>query len=119
MTRAPSRMGRAVGPQGSASRDVIALVGASLLSAAGSLPLHLMPLIVVSLVADQRTSIAQAGWVASAVLLGQLLTSLALPTLAVRTVNRLPVSGVALLLLLGLVASGLGGEVSLFSGWFL
>ena len=112
-------MGYAARDEGLANRDTTALIGASLLSAAGSLPLHLMPLIVVSLVADSRVSIAQAGWVASAVLLGQLSTSLTLPALAVRTVNRGPAIAVALVLLLAVIISGLGGAIGLFLGWFL
>lgn len=112
-------MGKAARLQGPVDRNTIALIGASLLSAAGSLPMHLMPLIVASLVADSRTSVAQAGWVAAAILLGQLSTSLALPALAVRTVNRGPAVAVAGALLLALMASGMGGAASLFLGWFL
>jgi MFS family permease len=119
MTVRDSKMGTAATLRELANRNTTALIGASLLSAAGSLPLHLMPLIVVSLVADSRTSIAQAGWVATAVLLGQLSTSLALPALAVRTVKRGPSLAVALALLAALMASGLDGATILFTGWFL
>lgn len=107
------------GHQGLPTRDTTTLVGASLLSAAGSLPWQMMPLIVVALVADSRTSIAQAGWVASAVLLGQLSTSLVLPALAVRVATRGLAIAVALVLLLGLGASALGGVTALFLGWLV
>jgi len=70
------------------NRDVASLVGASVLSGAGSLPLHLAPLIVPVLVIDGRTSVADAGWVATAVLLGQFATALVLPLLDVRIIAR-------------------------------
>jgi hypothetical protein len=105
--------------RGLVTSETMTLVGASLLSAAGSLPWQLMPLIVVSLIADSRTSIAQAGWVASAVLLGQLSTSLTLPALGVQIVSRGFAVAIALALLLGLAASTLGGIVALYLGWFL
>jgi MFS family permease len=101
------------------TRETATLVGASLLSAGGSLPWQLMPLIIAALVVDSRTSIAQAGWVASAVLLGQLSASLAVPALGVQIVSRGFAIAVALALLLGLAASTLGGIAALYTGWFL
>ncbi|WP_332775453.1 hypothetical protein [Polaromonas sp.] len=64
------------------------VVGASLLSAAASLPLHLMPLVVVAVVAESRLAEAQAGWIASAYMLGQLFAVLALPGIKVSRILR-------------------------------
>jgi hypothetical protein len=101
------------------NRDVAALVGASVLSGAGSLPLHLAPLIIPVLVVDGRASVADAGWIATAVLLGQFATALALPLLDVRLIARGPAVALAVTLLLGLVLSGLAGMPALLLGWFV
>ncbi len=102
-----------------AKAEIGSLIGASLLSAAGSLPLHLMPLIVVTLIADARTSVAQAGWVASSVLIGQLLASLALPVLKIDTVRRRITIAAAFALLLALLATVIEGLALLLIGWAL
>jgi hypothetical protein len=101
------------------NRDVAALVGASVLSGAGSLPLHLAPLIITVLVVDGRASVAEAGWIATSVLLGQFVTALVLPLLDVRLIARGPAIAVALVLLLGLGVSGLDGMAGLLMGWFI
>ena len=101
------------------NRDVASLVGASVLSGAGSLPLHLAPLIVPVLVIDGRTSVADAGWFATAVLLGQFATALVLPLLDVRIIARPEAMGIAVALLLGLSLSGLDGTPVLLLGWFI
>lgn len=100
-------------------KGLIALFGAILLSAVGSLPLHLIPLILVTLIADGRVSIAEAGWIASAILLGQLLSSLALPALKISVVRRVPALGAALLMLAGLMTAAMAGPVGLYLGWFV
>ena len=69
------------------------IVGASLFSAAASLPLHLMPFIVAALAADSRISLAQAGWIATAFAAGQLICTVVLPTVGAR---RLGLTGGAL-----------------------
>lgn len=48
-------MGKAARIQGPVDRNTIALIGASLLSAAGSLPMHLMPLTGIWLLTIART----------------------------------------------------------------
>ena len=101
------------------NRDLSALVGASVLSGAGSLPLHLAPLIVTVLVVDGRTSVADAGWIATAVLLGQFVIALVLPLLDVRLIARGPAIAVAIVLLMGLAVSGLDGMMGLLAGWFI
>lgn len=102
-----------------AKQSPIALFGAILLSAAGSLPLHLIPLIVVALTIDGRVSVVGAGWVGSAILLGQLSSSLALPMLKVSVVHRISAFCAVFLLLLGLTITTLAGSISLYLGWCL
>ena len=64
------------------------LIGASVLSAAGSLPLQVLPFLVLTLIAEARFEIAFAGWVGSAFLVGMLSSSLLLPLLGVSRLNR-------------------------------
>lgn len=97
----------------------IALFGAILLSAVGSLPLHLIPLTIVALIADGRVSIAEAGLVASAILLGLVLSSLTLPVLKVSIVPRMSALAAVILLILGLATTLLAGLTSLYLGWCL
>jgi hypothetical protein len=98
---------------------VSSLFGASLLSSAGSLPLHLVPLIVVALIADSRTSVAGAGWVASAILFGQLSTALLLPALGIQSVRRAYVFGAAVILTVGVAISSAAEYLVVLTGWFL
>lgn len=100
-------------------RDLTSLVGASVLSGAGSLPLHLMPLIVPVLVMGGRMSLADAGLVATAVLLGQFAAALVLPVLDVRTIGRRQAVVLAIALLAGLCVTGIDGTATLLSGWFI
>lgn len=94
-------------------------VGASVLSGAGSLPLHLMPLIVPVLVIGGRLSLADAGLVATAVLLGQLAAALILPVFDVRTIGRAQAVVLAIALLAGLCVTGIDGAATLLLGWFV
>jgi MFS family permease len=64
------------------------LIGASVLSAAGSLPLQILPFLVLTLIAEARFEVAFAGWVGSAFLVGMLSSSLLLPSLGVSRLNR-------------------------------
>jgi hypothetical protein len=100
-------------------RDLASLIGASVLSGAGSLPLHLMPLIVSVLVIGGRMSLSDAGLVATAVLLGQLATALVLPVLDVRTIGRARAIVLAIALLAGLCVTGIDGTATLLLGWFV
>jgi hypothetical protein len=63
------------------------LIGASILSAAGSLPLQILPFLVLSLVAGGRIDVAFAGWVGSSFLIGMLSSALLLPLLGVQRLN--------------------------------
>lgn len=64
-----------------------ALIGASILSAAGSLPLQILPFLVLSLVAGGRIDVAFAGWVGSSFLIGMLSSALLLPILGIKRLN--------------------------------
>src|SRR5262245_49381781 len=63
-------------------------LGASVLSAVGSLPQHIAPLIVIVIIAEGRVSVSEAGWVLSARAFGELLTSIALPALGLVDLRR-------------------------------
>ena len=95
------------------------LVGASLLSAVGSLPSHLAPLILVALISDSVSSSAAAGWIPSALLLGQLLTCLVPPTLNVTRIRTGHAAGISALLLAGLFLGGTSNFATLLVSWFL
>jgi hypothetical protein len=93
------------------------LLGASLLSAIGSLPNHIGPIMVVAIVADGRVRVAEAGWVLSASALGELLASLLIPAVGVLHLGR-PVAlaaGAGLLAALGV--SMLPGLAATLSGF--
>lgn len=64
------------------------LIGASVISAAGSLPLQILPFLILTLVAEGRVDIAFAGWVGSAFLIGMLSSALLLPLLKVSRLTR-------------------------------
>jgi len=98
-------------------RDVVALAGANLISAVGSLPLHLLPVVTATLMAGGRASAVQAGGVASSLLLGQLASSLALPAVGIGTISRSAVVALGCALAAGLFVSGLSGVGALYAGW--
>ena len=64
------------------------LIGASVISAAGSLPLQILPFLVLSLASEGRVDVAYAGWVGSAYLVGMLSSGLLLPLLRVSRLTR-------------------------------
>lgn len=93
--------------------------GASLLSAAASLPLHLLPLLIIAVVADAGVSTAQAGWIASACILGQMLVALALPALQYSSLRRRHALAAVATLLVALAASGLWPAHGLWLPWLV
>lgn len=95
------------------------IVGASLTSAVGSLPTHLMPLTFVAIVAGGTVSAESAGWIATALLLGQLLTSVGLPLIGIAVVGRAMSALVSLGLLAGMALSGAAVPGAHLAGWFL
>ena len=93
-------------------------LGASLLSSIGSLPLHLSPLIISAVVADSYATIAMAGWITTALVIGQLFTSLLLPSFQIRRVRPPVLILVAFMFLAGVLVSGLGNFAWILLGWF-
>src|SRR5262245_22287126 len=98
---------------------LIPLLGASLLSSVGSLPLHLAPLIVATLISDSRVSLVGAGWLPTVLLLGQLSTSLILPTFGIHNIRRGAAIVTATVFLTGLAISSFDGFEIILVGWFL
>jgi hypothetical protein len=98
--------------------DLTSLVGVSIVSAVGSLPFHLLPIILVAAVADDRTSLAGAGWIATSLVGGQLVAAVVLALLRVQRMERMAIAGVGLAVVGGLWFSGRGAE-ALLLGWFV
>lgn len=96
-----------------------ALLGASLLSAAAGLPLHLLPLLIAAVIAQGKLPLAQAGWVASACLAGQLVASIALPLLGFTHLKRSHAAIAIATLLVAVLCSSLPFAGSLLVSWFV
>jgi len=90
---------------------------ACLLSALGSLPLHMMALVVALAIRDGAVVVAQAGWFSASFMLGLTLGAIGLPALGARNVSR----KMALAALLGVVSAlaigPLVGGGSTFACW--
>lgn len=82
-----------------------AIVGASLLSAAASLPLHLLPLLIASVIAEGRLPLAQAGWIATACMSGILVASIAQPSFGLKRISPMQAVGAIAAVLAGMWAS--------------
>lgn len=96
------------------------LIGASVLSAAGSLPLQILPFLVLTLVSEGRVDIAFAGWVGSAFLIGMLSSALLLPALRVSRLNRWHALGAVGAIVLSLALSIGSNLLPLFLAlWFV
>ena len=88
------------------------------MSAASALPLHLLPLLVAAVIAQGRLPVAQAGWVASACLLGQLTAAITLPLMGFTYVKRGHAAVCVAALLLALHGSNFPFAGSLLAAWF-
>jgi hypothetical protein len=95
------------------------LLGASVLSAIGSLPNHIGPIIIVAIVADARVSVAEAGWVLSASAVGELLASLLLPAVGLVHLSRPSALAAGACLVLALGISMLPGLAATLLGFFV
>jgi hypothetical protein len=95
------------------------LIGASVLSAVGSLPLHLAPFVTVAMIADARTSVAGAGWVWSVALLGEIIIALVLPLLGFQKISRKIALLTSVALMAGLAMAAAPGQVAFLLGWFV
>lgn len=98
---------------------VFPVFGASLLSAAASLPLHLMPLLVVALVAESRLPFAQAGLIASAYMVGQMVATLGLPALKFARLKRSHAMAAVGILLASVLVSARLSSQAMLACWFV
>jgi hypothetical protein len=98
--------------------DLTSLAGVSIVSAVGSLPFHLLPIVLVAAVADERTSLAGAGWIATALVGGQLVAAFALALLRVQRMERIAIAAAGVAAVAGLWLSGRGAG-ALFVGWLI
>lgn len=94
------------------------VLGASLLAAAASLPLHLMPFLVAALAAQGRLPLWQVGWVASAYMAGQLASTIMLPAFGAWRLRWRWAALSAAVLMAGPWISLAGGPRGLVAGWF-
>jgi hypothetical protein len=101
------------------NNEATIVLAAGLLSATASLPLHLMPAIVATLVSDHVASVEQAGWIASAVLLGQMAAALSLPALGVAMVSRRIALAASIAFLLAVFSTISDEFLRALVGWFL
>jgi hypothetical protein len=98
---------------------MIQLFSASLLSLVGSIPMHLLPLLIAAVVAEKRMSIENAGWLGSALLLGQLLIVLILPILKINLITRTGAIYACIVMLIGLLIVSFHDIKYILFGWFL
>ena len=107
---------------GSTSTDELRrteVIGACIVSAAGSLPLHLTSFMVALVAAEGRLPVAQAGWISSCFMAGLFASTVGLPLLGVRRVTAVwPLVGVLLLGMALWVGSAYGPGM-LLGGWVL
>lgn len=95
------------------------ILGASLLSAAASLPLHAMPLLIVGLLAESRLGVAQAGWIASAYMVGQMTVTLGLPALGFSALRWRYAAMAVVVLVAAVFASGRLQSHAMLACWFV
>jgi MFS family permease len=98
---------------------MLQLFSASLLSVIGSFPTHLMPLLIAAVVVENRMSIANAGWLGSTFLIGQLIIVLTLPIFKINLISRRIAIIVCIIMLWGLFIVSLHSIEYILSGWFL
>jgi hypothetical protein len=97
---------------------MISLLGACLLSAAAYVPAHILPVLVVVVTGEGRASIAQAGWIGSAYMAGQLVVAIGLPALRCGPLTRTHAFFIGIFLLMGVLLSAHGAELALVAAWF-
>jgi hypothetical protein len=94
-------------------------LGASLLSATGSLPQHLAPLIIIVIVADGRIAVSDAGWILSVRAIGELLASIVLPLIGIVELGRTIALAASALFLGALVVAQLADLTAMLLGFFV
>ncbi|WP_420405836.1 hypothetical protein [Nisaea sp.] len=88
------------------------------MSSIGSFGAHLVPLTIAAAIAGAGMSVPAAGWIATALLCGQLATTLLLPIVGVRSIGRKAATVSIGMLLLSLVLAGSDADAAMISGWF-
>ena len=97
----------------------VRFAGASLISAVGSLPLHVLPILIASTVVKGTLAISEAGWVAAALMLGNLTSSIALPSLGFKSLSLRQVLLAVVLFIGGMTLTSSGSVAVLLFGWLL
>ena len=93
--------------------------GACVLSAVGSLPMHIMPVLIASAILAERVTASQAGVFAAMYVIGQLVVTTVLPLMAVRFLRSERAMQVCVLLVAVICLSAqLSGKLFYFN-WFL
>src|SRR5262245_15137511 len=95
------------------------LFGVSLLSGVGSVPYQILPLIIAVLIDQSRTSVAEAGIVGSAILLGQLVAVSFLANTSSVTTQTWFTATLAVMLVLGLWLTVINAILMVLFGWFI
>ena len=95
------------------------LVGACVVSAAGSLPLHVMPFMVSLATTDGRLAVERAGLLSSFYMAGLLAATIGLPALGFRRVTAQAAFACVPCLVAALWLGATQGAIVLLLGWFL
>ncbi|MBT2326920.1 hypothetical protein J7E62_31980 [Variovorax paradoxus] len=94
-------------------------VGASLLSAVGSLPLHLLPILITATVVEGTIPASEAGWIAAALVLGNLTVAIGLPSLGFKSLSPIQNMATVIVFAAGMALTSFGSILTLLVGWFL
>lgn len=97
--------------------DKRATIAACLISAAGSLPLHMMALIVALAISEGELGVARAGWISSCYMAGLLIGSVGLPMAGATRVSPGAAAGATAIVIVALWAGAMFGGLFLFAGW--
>ncbi|MGO4395729.1 hypothetical protein AB4Z46_30665 [Variovorax sp. M-6] len=95
------------------------VVGACIVSAASSFPLHLMSLLVALVALDGRLPIERAGWISSSFMLGLLAGTVGLPLSGVTRVTPFWAAAAPVIVGSGLGLGAFVGGAYLLAGWVI
>jgi hypothetical protein len=96
-----------------------AFMAAAVISAVGSTPAHVAPLVIALLISRGDASALHASSVVSALVAGQMISAFALPVLLAGLIKRWQLWLVAAVLVAGAAMAENGVGIALFAGWFL
>lgn len=105
-------------PIRSKNQQLVDLVGASLLGAVGSLPLHLAPIVISALVASGAASVQTAAWIVTAAMIGQICAATALPSIGIGRVDRVAALAAGVVMVAGVYVSRQPLFLAILGGWF-